>query len=135
MLTPKSAAVIVSHMTNQVHQLDLAFGALSDPTRRAVVMRLSMKPASVSELAEPFTMAMPTLLQHIRVLEASGLIETEKIGRVRMCKLRAEAMHETEHWLVMQRAIWERRLDRMEAYVSDLQSMEKTNGNRSRIKK
>jgi DNA-binding transcriptional ArsR family regulator len=122
-------------MTNQVHQLDLAFGALSDPTRRAVVMRLSMKPASVSELAEPFTMAMPTLLQHIRVLEASGLIETEKIGRVRMCKLRAEAMHETEHWLVMQRAIWERRLDRMEAYVSDLQSMEKTNGNRSRIKK
>ncbi len=119
-------------MTNQ---LDLAFGALSDPTRRAVVMRLSTKPASVSELAEPFAMAMPTLLQHIRVLEASGLIETEKIGRVRMCRLRVEAMRETEQWLGMQRAIWERRLDRMEAYVSDLQSKEKTNGARRRIKK
>lgn len=122
-------------MTNQFHQLDLAFGALSDPTRRAVVMRLSMEPASVSELAEPFDMAMPTLLQHIRVLEASGLIETEKIGRVRMCRLRAEAMQETEQWLAMQRAIWERRLDRMEAYVSNLQSLEKKNGSRSRNKK
>jgi DNA-binding transcriptional ArsR family regulator len=122
-------------MTNQIQRLDLAFGALSDPTRRAVVMRLSIKPASVSELAEPFAMAMPTILQHIRVLEASGLIETEKIGRVRMCKLHSEAMHETEQWLAMQRAIWERRLDRMEAYVSNLQSMEKTNGTRSRNKK
>ena len=122
-------------MTNQFHRLDLAFGALSDPTRRAVVMRLSTKPASVSELSEPFAMAMPTILQHIRVLETSGLIETEKIGRVRMCKLRAEAMHETEQWLAMQRAIWERRLDRMEAYVSNLQSLEKANGARSRIKK
>ncbi len=114
-------------MTNQSHRLDLAFGALSDPTRRAVVMHLSQKPASVGELAEPFAMAMPTILQHIRVLEASGLIETEKIGRVRMCKLRAEAVHETEQWLALQRAIWERRLDRMEAYVSHLQAMEETN--------
>ena len=122
-------------MTNQLHRLDLAFGALSDPTRRAVVMRLGMKPASVSELSKPFAMAMPTMLHHIRVLEASGLIETEKIGRVRTCKLRVEAMHETEQWLAMQRAIWERRLDRMEAYVSNLQSLEKTNGARSRIKK
>lgn len=134
-LTRESPGPIVSLMTNQFQRLDLAFGALSDPTRRAVIMRLSIKPASVSELAEPFAMAMPTILQHIRVLEASGLIETEKIGRVRMCKLHSEAMHETEQWLAMQRAIWERRLDRMEAYVSNLQSMEKTNGTRSRNKK
>ena len=119
-------------MTNQFQRLDLAFGALSDPTRRAVVMRLSIEPASVSVLAEPFAMAMPTLLQHIRVLEASGLIETEKIGRVRMCRLRAEAMHETEQWLAMQRAIWERRLDRMEAYVSNLQSLENTDDSRNK---
>jgi DNA-binding transcriptional ArsR family regulator len=122
-------------MANQHHRLDLAFGALSDPTRRAVVMRLSISAASVSELSEPFSMAMPTLLQHIRVLEASGLIETKKIGRVRMCKLRAEAIHETEQWLAMQRAVWEGRLDRMEAYVNNLQSVEKTNGTSSRGKK
>lgn len=123
---------IVSLMTNQFHQLDRAFAALSDPTRRAVVMRLSMEPASVSTLSEPFEMAMPTFLQHIRVLEASGLIETEKTGRVRMCKLRAEAMRETEQWLAMQRAIWERRLDRMEAYVNNLQSVENANDSRAR---
>jgi len=122
-------------MTNQQPRLDLAFGALSDPTRRAVVVRLSLKPASVSELAEPFAMAMPTLLQHLRVLEASGLIETEKIGRVRTCRLRVEALRETEQWLGRQRAIWERRLDRMEAYVSELQSRETKNVSRSRRKK
>ena len=80
-------------------------------------------------------MAMPTILQHIRVLEASGLIKTEKIGRVRMCELCAEAVHETEQWLAMQRAALERRLDRMEAYIDNLQSTEKTNGSRSRIKR
>jgi DNA-binding transcriptional ArsR family regulator len=122
-------------MTNQAQELDLAFGALSDPTRRAVVMRLSRKPASVSELAEPFAMAMPTLLQHLRVLEASGLIETEKIGRVRTCRLRVEALRETEQWLGRQRAIWERRLDRMETYVNELQSKEATHVSRSRRKK
>lgn len=131
----KSLVHIVSYMANQFNQLDLAFGALSDPTRRAVVMRLSLKPASVSELAEPFAMAMPTILQHIRVLEASGLVETAKIGRVRMCKLRVEAMQETEQWLAMQRAIWEGRLDRMENYVNNLQAMETTNDSRRRTKK
>ncbi|MCU4162230.1 metalloregulator ArsR/SmtB family transcription factor [Acidiphilium sp. AL] len=122
-------------MTNKFNRLDLAFGALSDPTRRAVVMRLSLKPASVSELAEPFAMAMPTILQHIRVLEASGLVETAKIGRVRMCKLRVEAVQETEQWLAMQRVIWEGRLDRMETYVNNLQAMETTNDSHRRIKK
>ena len=124
-LTHESPDPIVSLMTNQFQRLDLAFGALSDPTRRAVVMRLSIKPASVSELAEPFAMAMPTILQHIRVLEASGLIETEKIGRVRMCKLHSEAMHETEQWLAMQRAIWERRLDQLDSYLKELKEQKR----------
>ena len=104
-------------MTNQQEALDRAFGALSDPTRRAMVMRLTSGPASVGELAEPFAMAMPTLLQHVRVLEKSGLIETEKIGRVRTCSLQAEVLAGTEQWLAHQRAVWEQRLDRMESYV------------------
>ena len=108
-------------MTNKHEALDRAFGALSDPTRRAIVMRLTRGPASVGELAEPFAMAMPTLLQHVRVLEKSGLIETEKTGRVRTCALQAEALAGTEQWLAHQRAVWEQRLDRMEAYVLALQ--------------
>ena len=101
-------------MTNKHEALDRAFGALSDPTRRAMVMRLTSGPASVGELSEPFAMAMPTLLQHVRVLEKSGLIETEKIGRVRTCSLQAEVLAGTEQWLASQRAVWEQRLDRME---------------------
>jgi DNA-binding transcriptional ArsR family regulator len=122
-------------MTNNHTALDQVFGALSDPTRRAIVMRLSKQPASVSELSEPFAMAMPTLLQHIRVLEASGLVETEKTGRVRTCTLRTQAMAATEQWLATQRAVWEQRLDRMEAYVAKLHATEKTNAKRKRTRK
>jgi len=123
---------LVSHMANKQESLDLAFAALSDATRRAIVMRLSRQPASVSELSRPFAMAMPTLLQHVRVLEASGLIETEKKGRVRTCSLRAEGMARTEQWLALQRAAWEQRLDRMEAYVEELHATEKRNARRKR---
>lgn len=119
-------------MTNKQESLDLAFAALSDPTRRAIVMRLAREPASVSELSGPFEMAMPTLLQHVRVLEKSGLIETEKVGRVRTCSLRADVMASTEQWLVMQRAVWERRLDRMESYVLELHATEMKNARRKR---
>jgi DNA-binding transcriptional ArsR family regulator len=119
-------------MTNKQESLDLAFAALSDPTRRAIVMRLSREPASVSELSRPFAMAMPTLLQHVRVLETSGLIATEKVGRVRTCSLRAEVMARTEQWLAMQRAAWERRLDRMESYVIELHATETRNAKRKR---
>ncbi len=108
-------------MTIKHQTLDRAFAALSDPTRRAMVMRLTSGPASVGELSEPFAIAMPTLLQHVRVLEKSGLIETEKIGRVRTCSLKADILTETEQWLASQRAIWEQRLDRMETYVVALE--------------
>ena len=122
-------------MANKQDSLDLVFAALSDSTRRAIVMRLTREPASVSELAKPFEMAMPTLLQHVRVLETSGLIETEKIGRVRTCSLRADVMASTEQWLAQQRAAWERRLDSMEAYVLELHATEKRNAKRKRKSK
>jgi DNA-binding transcriptional ArsR family regulator len=107
-------------MTNHLASLDRVFHALSDPTRRAIVSRLIRGAASVSELARPFAMAMPTLLQHLRVLEESGLIRTEKIGRVRTCEMEPASLGPAETWLAQQRAIWEGRLERMEAYVADL---------------
>ena len=122
-------------MTNKHEALDRAFGALSDPTRRAMVMRLTSGPASVGELSEPFAMAMPTLLQHVRVLEKSGLIETEKIGRVRTCSLQAEVLAGTEQWLASQRAVWEQRLDRMESYVFALHGTKVKNAKHKRKSK
>lgn len=97
--------------------LDRAFAALSDPTRRAIVGRLCEGPTSVSELAEPFAIALPSLLKHVRVLEESGLVSSEKTGRVRTCRIEAAALHETEAWIQRHIAVWERRLDRMEAHV------------------
>jgi DNA-binding transcriptional ArsR family regulator len=110
--------------------LDRVFHALSDPTRRAIVRRLSRGPASVSELAKPFSMAMPSLLQHLRVLEASRLIRSDKTGRVRTCEMQPSALSVAEGWLAEQRALWESRLDRMETYVVTLQSQEKKHGKR-----
>ncbi|MCP3467441.1 MULTISPECIES: helix-turn-helix transcriptional regulator [unclassified Bradyrhizobium] len=107
-------------MANQQSRLDQVFGALSDPTRRAIVMRLCAGEASVGELADPFAMALPSFMKHIRVLEESGLVESEKSGRVRTCRLCPEAMAGAEDWLQQQRAIWEARLDRFEAYVMKL---------------
>jgi DNA-binding transcriptional ArsR family regulator len=132
-LTPRVRWYLVSHMANKQEALDRAFGALSDPTRRAILMRLASGPASVGELAEPFSMAMPTLLQHVRVLEQSRLIATQKTGRVRTCSLEAAALAETEQWLAQQRALWEHRLDRMESYVVALHAAKvKKNAKRKR---
>lgn len=97
--------------------LDRAFSALADPTRRAIVSRLCEGPRSVSELAEPFEIALPSLLKHLRVLEQSGLISSEKNGRVRTCRVEPHALHATEAWLRQHIAAWERRLDRMEAHI------------------
>ena len=118
-------------MPNQKNlNLDHVFHALSDPTRRAIVHRLSRGPASVSELAKPFAMAMPSLLQHLRVLEDSRLIRSAKAGRVRTCEMEPLALSVAEGWLAQQRALWEGRLDRMEAFVATLQSKEKKHGKR-----
>lgn len=107
-------------MANQLSQLDQIFAALSDPTRRAIVMRLCAGEASVGELADPFAMALPSFMKHIRVLELSGLVQSEKSGRVRTCRLSPDALVGAEDWFQQQRAIWEARLDRFEAYVMKL---------------
>jgi DNA-binding transcriptional ArsR family regulator len=112
-------------MANQSLQLDHVFGAFSDATRRAIVMRLCKGKASVGELAKPFDMALPSLMKHIRILESSGLVASQKIGRVRTCSLKTEALETVENWLAVQRDIWERRLDRMEDYVEKLKRVEK----------
>ena len=101
--------------------LDLAFQALSDATRRAIVARLAVGPLSVSELAKPLPMSLPAVLQHLGVLESAGLVVSEKAGRVRTCRLDAAAIARAEHWLSAQRGEWERRLDRLGAYLQTTQ--------------
>ncbi|MGV8928987.1 MAG: ArsR/SmtB family transcription factor [Brevundimonas sp.] len=99
--------------------LDLAFQALSDPTRRAMVERLSRGPASVSELAEPFPMSMSAVVQHLRILEASGLVASEKVGRVRTCRVEAPALSAAERWINDRRQSVERSLDRLGVYLNE----------------
>ncbi len=101
--------------------LDRAFHALANPTRRAVVARLGRGPATVSELAEPFDMALPSFMQHLRVLEDSGLVRTRKQGRVRTVHVRPTSLRRAASWLDEQRDLWERRLDRLDAYVQTLE--------------
>ena len=107
-------------MLNQEVPLDLMFQALADPTRRRMVDRLSHGPASVSELAEPFEMSLPAVVQHLKVLEESGLVRTEKVGRVRTCTMDAGALGLVEKWLNDRRVGWERRLDRLGAFLDAL---------------
>jgi DNA-binding transcriptional ArsR family regulator len=104
-------------MPNQQAGLDLMFQALADPTRRLMVERLSRGPASVSELARPFAMSLPAVLQHLQMLEASGLVRSAKVGRVRTCRIEAAALRQAEQWIAERRAVWERRLDRLGAYL------------------
>jgi len=97
--------------------LNRAFSALADPTRRAIVSHLCDGPKSVSELSEPFELALPSLLKHVRVLEQSGLVSSEKIGRVRTCKIEPHALQATEAWIRQHISAWEKRLDRMEVHI------------------
>src|SRR5437763_9913679 len=95
------------------HELDLVFRALGDRTRRALVERLVRGPASVSELAAPLTMSLAAVVQHLQVLEAAGVIRSEKVGRVRTCQVEPAALRAAEGWLGRQRTPWENRLDRL----------------------
>ncbi len=106
-------------MLNQAAPLDLMFQALADPTRRVMVERLSRGPASVSELARPLTMSLPAVVQHLQLLEASGLVRSEKVGRVRTCRIEPRALRTAEQWITQRRASWERRLDRLGEYVAE----------------
>jgi DNA-binding transcriptional ArsR family regulator len=103
---------------DQYQQLDDIFQALADPTRRTVIGRLGRGPLSVGELAQPFDMALPSFMKHIRMLEQSGLIRTQKVGRVRNCELDRPRLAAVEGWLNQQRAIWESRTDRLEQFVT-----------------
>jgi len=98
--------------------LDGVFQAVSDPTRRAVLGRLGAGPASIGELAAPFEMALPSFMKHVRTLEQSGLIRTEKIGRVRLCALDRDRLTLVDGWLAEQRANWIARTDRLEQFLT-----------------
>jgi DNA-binding transcriptional ArsR family regulator len=101
--------------------LDRTFAALSDPTRRDILERLSYGPASISELSRPFDISLPGVMKHIRILEGAGLVTTEKKGRTRECRLGPEQMDDASRWIETRRRQWERRLDRLEAIVERTQ--------------
>src|SRR5258707_994836 len=105
-------------MLNQSVPLDLIFQALADPARRAMVDRLIRGPASVSELAKPLDMTLSAVIQHLGVLEGSGLIRSQKEGRVRTCSIVPAALGTAEHWIVGRRSAWKRRLDRLGDYLA-----------------
>jgi DNA-binding transcriptional ArsR family regulator len=106
-------------MLNKSVSLDDAFHALADPTRRSMVDRLCRGPASVSELAQPLAMSLPAVVQHLQVLESSGLVRSEKIGRVRTCRIEHAALRTAERWITERRTSWERRLDRLGKYLAE----------------
>jgi len=108
-------------MENYSPALDGVFQALADPTRRAVLGRLGQGPASISELARPFDMALPSFMKHIRLLEDAGWIQTRKEGRVRTCVLERRSFAAVEGWLSEQRRLWEGRTDRLERFVTKSQ--------------
>ena len=104
-------------MINYQVPLDLAFQALADPARRAIVERLSKGPASVSELAKPLPMSLPAVMLHLKVLEESGLVKSSKVGRVRTCRIEALALSQAERWISERRQMWESNLDRLSEFL------------------
>jgi len=107
-------------MDNYCASLDSIFHALADPTRRAIVQRLGKGSATVTELAQPFAMALPSLMKHVGVLEAAGLLRSEKTGRVRTCMLEREELAAVERWLGEQRAVWQARYGNLDALLEQL---------------
>jgi DNA-binding transcriptional ArsR family regulator len=116
-LTAAGATAILKCMLDQTADLDRVFQALADPGRRVMMERLSQGPASVSELARPLAMSLAAVLQHVQVLEASGLVRSHKSGRTRTCSIDPAALRPAEQWISARRALWERRLDRLGEYL------------------
>jgi DNA-binding transcriptional ArsR family regulator len=106
-------------MLNYQTPTDKVFHALGDPTRRGMLERLSRGPVTVSELAEPFEMSLPAIVQHLQVLETSGLVATEKKGRVRTCRLDPKGLQTAERWIAERRAFWERAFDKLGAFLAE----------------
>jgi DNA-binding transcriptional ArsR family regulator len=113
--------MIVKDMLNQPPDLNRLFHALADPWRRTMVERLSRGPAAVSELARPLPMSLPAAMQHLGVLEAAGLVRSEKVGRVRTCAIEPQALSQAERWVNARRVEWENRLDRLGDYLKTLE--------------
>jgi DNA-binding transcriptional ArsR family regulator len=101
------------------YQLDKTFAALADPARRAIVERLVAGPATVSELARPLPMSLPAAMLHLKVLEESGLVTSEKVGRVRTCRIDPRMLSQAEQWVAERRQMWERSLDRLGAWLDE----------------
>jgi DNA-binding transcriptional ArsR family regulator len=108
-------------------QLSTTFAALADPTRRAILARLASGEASVTELAQPFAMSMPAISKHLKVLERAGLIARGREAQWRPCRIQPEPLKNVSEWVEAYRTIWEQRLDRLDAYLSDLKKREQTN--------
>jgi DNA-binding transcriptional ArsR family regulator len=115
---------IVRHMETYSISIDDVFHALSDPTRRSVIARLASGSASIKELAAPFGLGLPSFLKHIKVLESSGLIASEKVGRVRTCKLKRENLAAAEKWFDEQRVCWENRYENLDNLLTTLKGAE-----------
>lgn len=113
------SAHMVSAMPNSKANIDRVFHALGDPTRRAIVERLSQGPCSVSRLATPLDITLTAVAQHLQVLEQSGLVHTEKVGRVRTCRIATGGFAVLERWIADHRSMWERRLDRLEDLLAE----------------
>jgi DNA-binding transcriptional ArsR family regulator len=120
--------MILKYMLNQSIDLDRLFHALADPARRLMVERLTRGPAAVSELARPLPMSLPSVMQHLGVLEAAGLVRSEKTGRVRTCAIEPQALNQVAQWIGARRTEWEHRLDRLGAYLETLESEGESNG-------
>lgn len=119
-LDRSSFARLIRDMSKFHLNLDLCFSALGDPTRRMILQRLARGEASTSELAEPHDMALPSFMEHLKKLEAAGLITSEKKGRTRVCRLAPDAFTPAKDWLSEQSAIWEGRLDQFDDYITNL---------------
>ena len=119
-------------MANQSTSVSEVFYALADPTRLAIVSALGHGPESVSMLAKPFAMALPSFMKHLSVLQRSGVIRSSKLGRVRTCELVPKALSQAERWMAEQRATWESRTDRMAALVEQLHQEELSRGQHNR---
>jgi DNA-binding transcriptional ArsR family regulator len=109
----------LKQVLDQLDPLDRVFQALADPTRRSIVERLSRGPASVSELARPFSMSLAAVVQHVQVLEACGLVRSEKVGRIRTCQISPATLRSAERWITERRSAWEHRLDALGDYLAD----------------
>jgi DNA-binding transcriptional ArsR family regulator len=120
--------MILKYVLNNSKPLDLVFQALADPGRRVMVERLSRGPASVSELARPLEMSLSAVVQHLQVLEASGLVRSEKAGRVRTCRIEPAALRAAEDWIARRRARWERRFDLLGEFLDETEDQKPEGG-------